>query len=316
MKKKLKQRSSIKAAKVYQKQRCKKHRNNQPRFVKELAGKDFSYTQKLLLNRAYKHDFNRNQFLIALRKAKQQRLKIRSDRREVLAVLIPVLINFCDLSLNRTYLWEIKTDLATIAKECGQCYRYIDKNDNVRERYDTVNNAIKMLEDAELITVLREMDKTVGKQKAMRIWLNAEFFIMLGFTETQLRKIMLRYHKYQFINNKLDSLDEYHKQHIARLEASNVASMHNKYKLHTKLSNIRRRFLGDTIIQYVAQRKPIDYKDQVISTYPFVPCFKSEADCANDKEVELLRIRLLNKAMAREKAKQAAYYKALIKEAS
>lgn len=302
----------MKKAKIYSLQTCKKHRNAPPKFVKLIKGKGFSYTQKLLLNRAYQHDTNRNPYLRALRKAKYQRLRIRSERREILDVLIPVLINFCDLSLTRDYLFEVKTDLATIAKQCGQHYKYTDKNGNERERYDTINNAIKMLEEAELITVLREMDKTVGKQKAMRIWLNPEFFIMLGFSEAELRKIMLRYHKYQFINNKLDELDAIHQQHIERLKQSNVADIRKKYALHNQLVNIRKKFLGERVLKYVAQRKPIDFKDQQISTYLFTPCFKSFADCNSEDEIEMLRNRILMRKVLRDKERERrALHKAI-----
>lgn len=303
-------------AKIYSLQTCKKHRNNPPRFMKAIKGKDFTYTQKILLNRAYQHDSNRNPYFRALRRAKFQRLRIRSERREALHVLIPVLINFCDFSLTREYLFEIKTDLATIAKHCGQHYKYIDKNGNERDRYDTVNNAIKMLEEAELITVLREMDKTVGKQKAMRIWLNPEFFLMLGFSEAELRKIMLRYHKYQFINNKLDELDAYHKAHLERLKHSNVADISKKYSLHNHLKNIRKKFLGERVLKYVAQRKPIDFNDQVVTTYLFTPCFKSFADCNSEDEIEMLRNRILMRKVLRDKERERRRQSRLLAEAA
>lgn len=60
--------------------------------------KDYAYTTWFFLQRCGNHDFNKNPYLNALRLAKYERETIRRDRREVLTVLVPTLISYCDFS--------------------------------------------------------------------------------------------------------------------------------------------------------------------------------------------------------------------------
>ncbi|WP_257797630.1 TrbM/KikA/MpfK family conjugal transfer protein [Aggregatibacter actinomycetemcomitans] len=66
------------------------------------------------------------------------------------------LIVYCDFSPASEYLFEVRANVEHISNMCNQAYVSWDKSGKNRVRYDTVLNAIQMLEDAELITVLRE----------------------------------------------------------------------------------------------------------------------------------------------------------------
>ena len=49
----------------------------------------------------------KNPYLNALRLAKYEREKIRRDRREVLTVLVPTLISYCDFRRKALHLFEV-----------------------------------------------------------------------------------------------------------------------------------------------------------------------------------------------------------------
>ena len=124
----------------------------------------------------------------ALRLSKYQREAIRRERREVLSVLLLVLIVYCDFSPASEYLFEVRANVEHIANMCNQAYVSWDKNRKNRVRYDTVLNAIQMLEDAELITVLREYDRLGQKHKPMRIFLNVEFLFNVQHYRERIKK--------------------------------------------------------------------------------------------------------------------------------
>lgn len=298
--------SNVKA-KTYEKASKKKHRNKTPVFMQNYQRKDYAYTTWFFLQRCKTHDFNKNPYLNALRLAKHQREAIRRDRREVLSVLVPTLISYCDFSPTSPYLFEVRANVEHIAKMCNQAYQsWDDKNLKSRVRYDTVRGALEMLENAELITVLREYDKQGRKHKAMRIWLNVEFFLMFGITEPQLRKILVDFHKYQFVNNRDNKNFEHYQKHLDKLEHKGVADIKNNHSLRNLLIKRRRDFLGEHIIKFISQRKPADYLAFNIETDIFKPCFRSFADCNSPEEVRKLQMRLFKKEEQRRRARLKA----------
>ena len=298
--------SNVKA-KIYDKANKKKHRNNTPVFMQNYQRKEYAYTTWFFLQRCETHDFNKNPYLNALRLAKYQREKIRRDRREVLSVLIPTLISYCDFSPASPYLFEVQANVEHIAKMCNQAYESWDnKAGKSRVRYDTVRLALEMLEAAELITVLREYDEKGRKHKAMRIWLNVEFFLMLGITEPQLRKLLVDFHKYKFVKNRLEQMFINYQKHLAKLEHKGVADISKNHSLRNLLIKRRKDLLGEHIIQFVSQRKPTNYLTLDIESNVFKPCFRSFDDCNTPEEVRKLQKRLLDKERLRERARLKA----------
>lgn len=298
--------STLKAT-VYNRANKKKHRNKTPVFMQNYQRKEYAYTTWFFLQRCETHNFNKNPYLNALRLAKYQRETIRRDRREVLSVLIPTLISYCDFSPASPYLFEVQANVEHIAKMCNQAYESWDeKAGKSRIRYDTVRLALEMLEAAELITVLREYDHQGRKHKAMRIWLNVEFFLMLGITETQLRKILVDFHKYKFVNNRLEQMFANYQTHLAKLEHKGIADIRKNHSLRNLLIKRRKDLLGEHIIQFVSQRKPIDYLTLDVESNVFKPCFRSFNDCNTPEEVRKLQKRLLDKERLRERARLKA----------
>lgn len=294
-------------AKIYDKVNKKKHRNKTPVFMQNYQRKDYAYTTWFFLQRCETHDFNKNPYLNALRLANYERETIRRDRREVLTVLVPTLISYCDFSPTSSYLFEVRASVEHIAKMCNQTYESWDnKAGKSRVRYDTVRGALEMLEAAELITVLREYDKQGRKHKAMRIWLNVEFFLMFSITEKELRKLLVDFHKYQFVNNKLDKTFKEYEKHLAKLEHKGVADIKNQHALRNLLIKRRKDLLGEHIIKFVSQRKPTDYLSFDIESDVFKPCFRSFADCNTPEEVHKLQKRLWDKERIRERARLKA----------
>lgn len=297
---------SSKRAVGYKKAAKKKHRNLTPFFTQNLQSREFAYTTWFFLQRCETHNINKNPYLNALRLSKYQREAIRRERREVLSVLLLVLIVYCDFSPASEYLFEVRANVEHIANMCNQAYVSRDKNGKNRVRYDTVLNAIQMLEDAELITVLREYDRLGQKHKPMRIFLNVEFFLMFNITEKELRKILVDFHKYQFVNNRVNQTFERYKKHLDKLENKGVAGIKQHHSLKNLLIKRRKDLLGEHVIKFVSQRKPVNYLDLDIESDVFKPCFRSFADCNTTEEVQKLRKRLYDKERIRQRAREKA----------
>ncbi|WP_233138893.1 hypothetical protein [Aggregatibacter actinomycetemcomitans] len=106
---------SSKRAVNYEKAAKKKHRNLTPFFTQNLQSREFAYTTWFFLQRCETHNFNKNPYLNALRLSKYQRETIRRERREVLSVLLPTLITYCDFSPASDYLFEVRANVEHIA---------------------------------------------------------------------------------------------------------------------------------------------------------------------------------------------------------
>lgn len=296
-------RSTLKA-KEYKKANVRKHRNKIPQFLLNHQPKEYAYTAWFFLQRFKKHNFNKNAYLNALRLANYQRETIRLDRCEVLSVLVPTLIAYCDFSPANDYLFEVRANVEHLAQMCNQSYLYWDKKEGKRRtRYDTVRKALLMLEDAGLITVLRQFDKKGRKHKPMRIWLNVEFFLMFNVTEQQLKKLLIRFHKYQFINNRLGENFKAYQRHLEKLEHKGVADIKQNHSLRNLLIKRRKDLFGERVIQFLAQRKPPHYLEMEIETDIRKPCFRSIEECNSPEEVHRLRKRLHQRDELRRRAR-------------
>ncbi|WP_371694993.1 replication protein [Pasteurella multocida] len=302
------------SAKEYDQAVTRKHRNATPFFRLNLQNREFTYTQKVFLDLSLQHDLLRNRYLNALRIARYQRETIRKDSREVMEVLIPTLIAYCDMSLTSEFLFEVQANVEHIAQMCNQTYQYQDSKGYMRVRYDTITNALNTFDEAGLITILREKNKVSGKNKAMRIWLNPEFFLMLGVSLKELRKKLLKYHKYQYQNNKLEQARVAYQKHLMKIEHKNVASMKSNYKLRSLLLERKKNLLGEKTLEFVQQRKPLNYRDLDIESDVFKPCFRTFEDCNTPQEIEKLRQRLYMRSLLREQAKTKAQNDRLYKQ--
>lgn len=298
---------STRKAKNYCIANKRKHRNKTPFFKLNDRKKSYGYTQWFFIKRCETHNFNANKFLTALRMVLKQRLTIRRERIEALEVLSLLLLTYCDFSPASEYLFEVRATLGRLAKMGNFSYIYYDKiEDKVRERYDSLLGALEMLEQAELITICRQYDKEERKHKPMRIWLNPEFLLMFGVTEQQLRKMLVDFHKYQYVKNQLDQTFAEYQKHLEMLENYGIADLSKNYSLRNLLKKKRKDLLGEHIIKFVSQRKPANYLSFEVETNVFKPCFRSFDDCTSPEELNKLRERLLNKERIRERARLKA----------
>lgn len=292
-------------AKVYDRAEKRKHRNTTPNYIFNYQKKEksYPYTTWFFLQRLSIHDFKLNPYLCALRMA-QGKGAIRSERRESLKALCAVMLTYVDMSPARPYLFEVRASIEELADKSHLTYMYWDNvKGKHRLRYDIALNTLKMLEEAELVTVVREYDRVGRQHKPSRIFLNVEFFLMLGVTEKELRKILLDFHKNQYVKNNLNQSFISYKKHLDRLEQKNVANLENHHALRNMLIKRRKDLLGERMIKFVAQLKPVDYKSFDIESDVFKPCFRSYADCTTLEEVHKLRKRLLAKEQIRLQAK-------------
>ncbi|HDR0678648.1 TPA: hypothetical protein QBZ85_001929 [Pasteurella multocida] len=219
----------------------KVHRNHIPvirkNAIKFALGKEISAA----LNH---HNWNKNIYLRDLRKRKKQKLSIRSERRETLQALAYELIAFADYSIDSDYLFEVMTNVETLARNIRQLHVY----PSGRKSYDPVTKALKMLEEANLLIILRELDHETKQRKAMRIWLKPEFFYAFGFTHSRLRQKVKNLHKYRAKKGLLVDAKNIYKSHIQRLKYSNVADISEKYALKNLLLKIKNDFLSKETI--------------------------------------------------------------------
>ncbi|HII3761618.1 hypothetical protein ACFGWE_10660 [Pasteurella multocida] len=217
------------------------HRNHIPvirkNAIKFALGKEISAALNC-------HNWNKNRYLRDLRKRKKQKLSIRSERRETLQALAYELIAFADYSIDSDYLFEVMTNVETLAKNIRQLHVY----PSGRKSYDPVTKALRMLEEANLLIILRELDHETKQRKAMRIWLKPEFFYAFGFTHSRLRQKVKNLHKYRAKNGLLVEAKNIYKSHVQRLKYSNVADISEKYALKNLLLKIKNDFLSKETI--------------------------------------------------------------------
>ncbi|MDG6882840.1 IncFII RepA protein family [Phocoenobacter uteri] len=232
----------------------KKHRNHTPVIRKNskfALGKELSAIVNI-------HDWNRNRYLLKLRKNKKQRLSIRSERRETLYALVNELIEYADYSIDSDYLFEVMTNVERLAQNIRQLHIY----PSGRKSYDPVIKALRMLEEAGLIIILREMDHQTKQRKAMRIWLRPEFFYSFGFSKKRLKQKVKNLYKYRVKKGLLEKSKNMYREHISRLAYSNVADITDKFALKNLLINIKKDFLSQEVIDNIQKtpEKSCSYK--------------------------------------------------------
>ncbi|MGJ7244626.1 hypothetical protein ABMZ73_18860 [Morganella morganii] len=188
-----------------------------------------------------RHDWNRNPHIYNLRCERNQRVSVRSERRETWYALALAMIANADYNPDSEALFEVMCPVETLAAQCGQLHRY----ENGRKSYDPVLHALHDWEAAELIIIHRDFDREAKQYKAMRIWLRPEFFAGLGFGLTALRDIVTRFRRWMERKGLREEYQKRYARHVLRLSRSNVASLDNRHALKNLLKKLRRLVTGD-----------------------------------------------------------------------
>lgn len=216
----------------------KVHRHYQPQFIGVLP--------KLIPVRRFaaalkKHDWNRNPHIYQLRCERNQRISVRSERRETFSVLALAMIANSDYNPESESVFEVMCSVEKLAKICSQFHQY----ESGRKSYDPILHALRDWESANLIIIDRDFDVETKQYKAMRIWIRPEFFQGLGFSIQELRQIVLSFKQWMVKNGLRESYQQRYAKHVLRLARSNVASLDKKIPLQKLLTKIKRLVVGD-----------------------------------------------------------------------
>lgn len=187
------------------------------------------------------HNWNRNPHIYKLRIARNQRVSVRSERRETYNELALAMIANANYSVTHDSIFEVMCSTEHLAQLCSQMYKY----ESGRKSYDPILKAIKDWEKAGLIIVSRDKDSESKQYKAQRIWIKPEFFNGLGFSIQELRQIVLSFKRWMEKKGLRDNYDTIYAKHVLRLAKLNVASLDNKYSLKKLLTKIKRLVIGD-----------------------------------------------------------------------
>ncbi|ETT05694.1 RepA protein, IncFII-like family protein [Providencia alcalifaciens F90-2004] len=214
------------------------HRHCEPKFLGQLP--------KLVPVRRFaaalkRHDWNRNPHIYELRCARQQRISVRSERRETYDVLALAMIAYADYNPESDALFEVMCSVEKLAELCGQLHRY----DSGRKSYDPILHALRDWEQANLIIIDRDFDVEAKQYKAMRIWIRPEFFHGLGFSTQALRDVVTRFRRWMEKQGLKASYQKRYAQHVLRLARANVASLEDKHALRNLLNKLKTLVIGN-----------------------------------------------------------------------
>ncbi|BBG61838.1 RepA family replication protein [Providencia rustigianii] len=188
-----------------------------------------------------RHDWNRNPHIYELRCARQQRISVRSERRETFDVLALTMIAYADYNPESDALFEVMCSVEKLAELCGQLHRYASG----RKSYDPILHALRDWEQANLIIIDRDFDVEAKQYKAMRIWIRPEFFHGLGFSTRALRDVVTRFRRWMEKQGLKASYQKRYAQHVLRLARANVASLEDKHALRNLLNKLKTLVIGD-----------------------------------------------------------------------
>lgn len=188
-----------------------------------------------------RHDWNLNPHIYNLRRERNQRVSVRSERRETWYALALAMIANADYNPDSEALFEVMCPVETLAAQCGQLHQY----ENGRKSYDPVLHALHDWEAANLIIIHRDFDREAKQYKAMRIWLRPEFFAGLGFGLAALRDIVTRFRRWMERKGLREEYQKRYARHVLRLSRSNIASLDNRHALKNLLKKLRRLVTGD-----------------------------------------------------------------------
>lgn len=191
------------------------------------------------------HDWNRNPAIFDLRCERNQRISVRSERRQTYDALALAMVAHCDYNPDNEYLFEVMCSVEELARLTGQLHRC----DSGRKTYDPVRLAFLDWEAAKLIVIHREFDSYSKQHKAMRIWVRPAFFETLGFNRAELRDIVTKFRRWMERHGQRETQRQRYQQHLLRIARSNVASMDNAHSLKKLLRKIKREVLPTDTVQ-------------------------------------------------------------------
>lgn len=187
------------------------------------------------------HDWNRNQHIYHLRCQRNQRVSVRSERRETYYALATAILANCDYNPDSEYLFEVMCSVEELARLVGQLH--VDASG--RKTYDPVLHTLRDWKEAGLIVVLKGQDPESRQQKAMRVWLKPAFFDGLGFSVDELRSVVTRFRVWMERKGLRETYRTRYAEHVLRVARSNVASIEDKHSLKNLLKKIKRLVLGE-----------------------------------------------------------------------
>ena len=208
-----------------------------------------------------KHSWNRNKAIYELRCSRNQRISVRSERRETYDALAMAIVSYCDYSPDHEFLYEVMTSVEDLARLTGQFHQY----NGGRKTYDPVLLALKDWEEAKLIIIHREFDHEVKQHKAMRIWIRPQFFETLGFSVAELRDIMTKFRRWMERKGLRETLQQRYQRHLLRVARSNVASLDNAHSLKKLLRKIKREVLPTEVAIEDEKRQVISDLEKQLS---------------------------------------------------
>ncbi|MBS0044652.1 hypothetical protein KFE26_20495 [Shewanella sp. M16] len=181
-----------------------------------------------------------------------RKASIRAEREETLDALARAMIYRADYDPDAPYLFEVKASIECLAEMIGQLHTYEPGYDGDNGQYkhgrkscDPVHGALDDLEAADMILVVREFDRESGTYKSSRIFFKPKFFIGLGLTLDETRKMISRARKWQVKNGLAKSLKEKRQSEVLRQAESDRIATLKLPSVRNLLARIKREFTGD-----------------------------------------------------------------------
>lgn len=210
------------------------------------------YIRKLRANGAVIQRWKKSDGKWKTKSIPPRKLTLRSEREETLNALARAMLYRADYDPSAPYLFEVKASIESLADMIGQLHTYEPGYDGEFGQYkhgrkscDPVHGALDDLEAADLILVVREFDSKSGTYKASRIFFKPKFFIGLGLTLDETRKIISRSRKWQEkMGLTLSAKQKRQIELLRQSESERVASL-KLPSLKNLLARIRREFTGD-----------------------------------------------------------------------
>lgn len=217
------------------------------------------------------HDWNRNRFIVRLRKngAELKRRKnkdgtwktkkihprrrsIRLEREQTFNALARAMIYRASFDPDAPYLFEVKASVEELAKMIGQLHTYAPGYDGENGQYrhgrnscDPVHGALEDFEAADLVVVVRKFDKDSGTYKAHRIFFKPNFFRGFGLTMDDTKEMLSASRKWQEKHGLLASAKQKRQAELLRLTESDRIANIDRPSLKNLLARLKREFTGE-----------------------------------------------------------------------
>lgn len=203
-----------------------------------------------VVGRLQGHDWRRNQELIALRHIgfvpykkrndphyipKPMRVSARSELRETLTVLSMAMAANCDYNPDNDFAFEVMLPLEQLAAVTGTLHIY----ENGRKAYDSVREALSVMEQLEYVLVRHGKDTDSGQNKPLRIWLGPKFFTSRGIRVEEIRLWLGQFRTWAMKHGLTETLRKKYERHLLRIERIGI-DLNDKHSLRNRLKQIKR----------------------------------------------------------------------------